>query len=59
MPGWEDVLAIGRRFPEVEESTWFGTPSLKVHGKSMCRLRTAGPTCTSASRPSTPSSSPS
>jgi hypothetical protein len=40
MPSWEDVLAIGRALPEVEESTWFGTPSLKVRKKSMCRLRT-------------------
>ncbi len=40
MPTWDDVVAIGLRFPEVEVSTWFGTPSLKVRGKSMCRLRT-------------------
>ena len=40
MPTWEDVLAAGLRLPEVEESTWFGTPSLKVRGKSFCRLRT-------------------
>ena len=40
MPTWDDVVAIGLRFPDVEISTWFRTPSLKVHGKSMCRLRT-------------------
>jgi hypothetical protein len=40
VPTWDDVVAIGLRFPEVEVSTWFGTPSLKVRGKSMCRLRT-------------------
>ncbi len=40
MPTWDDVVAIGLRVPEVEVSTWFGTPSLKVSGKSMCRLRT-------------------
>ena len=40
MPTWEDVVALGTRLPEVETSTWFGTPSLKVRGKSMCRLRT-------------------
>jgi hypothetical protein len=40
MPTWEDVVAIGTRFPGVEESTWFGTPSLKVAGKGICRLRT-------------------
>ena len=40
MPSWDDVVAIGVRLPEVEVSTWFGTPSLKVRGKSMCRVRT-------------------
>ncbi len=40
MPGWDDVVALGTRLPEVEESTWFRTPSLKVRTKSMCRLRT-------------------
>jgi hypothetical protein len=40
MPTWEDVEAIGLRYPEVERTTWFGTPSLKVAGKGMCRLRT-------------------
>ena len=40
MPTWEDVVAAGTRFPGVEESTSYGTPSLKVRGKFMCRLRT-------------------
>jgi hypothetical protein len=40
VPTWEDVVAAGLRLPEVEVSTWFGTPSLKVRGKSMCRMRT-------------------
>ena len=40
MPTWEDVEAIGLRYPGVEPTTWFGTPSLKVAGKGMCRLRT-------------------
>ena len=40
MPTWDDVVAIATRFPGVETSTWFGTPSLKVRGKSMARLRT-------------------
>ena len=40
MPTWEDVIAIGTRFPGVEESTTYGTPALKVKGKFMCRLRT-------------------
>ncbi len=29
------------RWPETEESTWYGTPSLKVRGKSFCRLKDA------------------
>ena len=36
---WEDVLAIARGLPEVEESTSYGTPALKVGGKSFARLR--------------------
>jgi hypothetical protein len=40
MPDWQDVVAAGTRFPGVEESTSYGTPSLKVRGKFMCRLRT-------------------
>lgn len=37
---WHDVVAIAQRFPEVEETTSYGTPSLKVHGKLFARLRT-------------------
>jgi hypothetical protein len=40
MADWGDVVAIGRRYPGVEDTTWFGTPGLKVGGKGMCRLRT-------------------
>jgi hypothetical protein len=40
MAGWADVAAIGARFPGVEEGTSYGTPSLKVRGKFLCRLRT-------------------
>ena len=40
MATWDDVLAIGARLPGVVESTWFGTPSLKVRAKSLLRLRT-------------------
>jgi len=36
---WDDVLAIGTALPEVEESTSYGTPALKVRGKLMVRLR--------------------
>jgi hypothetical protein len=40
VPTWEDVVAIGSRFPGLEPSTSYGTPSLKVRGKFVCRLRT-------------------
>lgn len=41
MPTWDDVVALGARFPGVETTTSFGTPALKVRGKAMmCRLRT-------------------
>jgi len=39
MPTWSDVVAIASELPEVEESTWFRTPSLKVKGKGFARLR--------------------
>lgn len=44
MPEWSDVVAAGRALPEVEESTWFRTPSLKVRKKSFCRMREDGET---------------
>ena len=40
MASWADVVAIAARFPGVEESTSYGTPSLKVRDKFLCRLRT-------------------
>jgi hypothetical protein len=40
MPTWDDVVALGLRFPGVEVGTSYGTPALKVRGKGMCRLRT-------------------
>lgn len=40
MASWDDVLAAGLALPEVEESTWYGTPSLRVGKRSLCRLRT-------------------
>ena len=40
MAEWADVVAIGARFPGVVEGTSYGTPSLKVRDKFMCRLRT-------------------
>ena len=39
MPSWDEVVAIGTKLPEVEESTWFRTPALKVRGKSLCRMK--------------------
>lgn len=40
MPNWDDVVSIAKRFPEVEETTSWQTPSLKVKGKFFARLRT-------------------
>ena len=42
MASWEDVVAIGAELPEVEESTWYRTPALKVRGKSFCRVKEDG-----------------
>lgn len=39
MPTWDDVVAIARALPEVEESTSYSTPALKVRGKGFARLR--------------------
>ena len=39
-PVYRRVCAIALAFPGVEESTSYGTPSLKVRGKIMARLRT-------------------
>ncbi|WP_026360568.1 MmcQ/YjbR family DNA-binding protein [Amycolatopsis nigrescens] len=40
MPTWEEAVAIAKELPEVEESTSYRTPALKVSGKSFARLRT-------------------
>src|SRR3954471_21399539 len=40
MPSWDDVLAVATRLPGVEAGTSYGTPSLKVRDKFLCRLRT-------------------
>lgn len=39
MATWDDVVAIAKRYPEVEETTSWQTPSLKVKGKFFARLR--------------------
>ncbi len=36
---WEEVVAIGLALPGVEVATSYGTPSLKVRGKFLTRLR--------------------
>src|SRR5262245_58465444 len=35
------VRAAAAHLPEVEESTWYGTPALKVAGKGFARLKDA------------------
>jgi hypothetical protein len=40
MPTWNDVTRIGLALPATEVSTWYGTPGMKVAGKSFLRLRT-------------------
>lgn len=37
---WSDVVALACRLPEVEESTWYRTPALKVADRGFARLRT-------------------
>jgi hypothetical protein len=39
MASWADVVALGADLRGVEESTWYGTPALKVGGKGFCRLK--------------------
>ena len=36
---WEHLVTLARELPEVEEATWYHTPSLKVAGKGFARLR--------------------
>ncbi|MEV4050983.1 MmcQ/YjbR family DNA-binding protein [Amycolatopsis sp. NPDC049688] len=40
MTTWEDVVHLASGLPEVEVSTWYRTPALKVAGKGFARLRT-------------------
>jgi hypothetical protein len=39
---WADVIEIGSTLPEVEESTSYGTPAIKVRGKLICRMKEDG-----------------
>ncbi|MDT0303720.1 MmcQ/YjbR family DNA-binding protein [Streptomonospora wellingtoniae] len=40
MADWDDVVAMGSALPQVQESTSYNTPALKVRGASFVRLRT-------------------
>ncbi|WP_344422615.1 MmcQ/YjbR family DNA-binding protein [Amycolatopsis minnesotensis] len=40
MPTWDEVVAMAKKLPGVEESTSYRTPSLKAGGKVLARLRT-------------------
>jgi len=37
---WKDVVAAARELPEIEETTSYGRPALKVRGKFVAALRT-------------------
>jgi hypothetical protein len=41
---WERLCKLARELPEVEESMWYRTPSLKVRGKGFVRLKEDGAT---------------
>src|SRR5690242_13986445 len=43
-PGWETVLEMARRLPEMEEGTCYGTPALRVKGRFVARLKEDGET---------------
>ena len=36
---WAQLVKLATALPEVTESTWFGTPSLKVREKGFVRLK--------------------
>ncbi len=42
MVEFETVRSLALALPEVEEGTWYGTPSFKIRGKSFARLREDG-----------------
>jgi hypothetical protein len=41
---FDEVRTICMALPGVEESTYYGTPAFKVHGKAFCRLKEDGTT---------------
>lgn len=40
MVTWDDVVGVARELPEIEESTSYGRPALKVRGKFVAAMRT-------------------
>ena len=40
MVTWEDVVGIARELPEIEETTSYGRPALKVRGKFVAAMKT-------------------
>jgi len=42
MLSWDDILELVHDLPEIEDTTSYGTPALKVRGKFMARLRDEG-----------------
>jgi len=41
---WDDVVALARPLPDVEEGTAYGTPALRVRGRFLARVREDGET---------------
>lgn len=37
---WRDVVELARELPEIEESTSYGRPALKIRGKFVAAMRT-------------------
>ena len=44
MATWKTVIELAGKLPEVEESTSYGTPCIKVKGRLIARLREEGDT---------------
>ena len=38
-PAFAKLVQAAGQLPEIAQSTWFNTPSLKVRGKSLCRVK--------------------
>jgi hypothetical protein len=38
-PAFAKLVQAADHLPEITQSTWFNTPSLKVRGKSLCRVK--------------------